>query len=64
MEEISISYRPFGVIPEADYIELGTDYYEPKADTRRHVRGLERLGYKVTIEAIDPGTGELIATAG
>jgi transposase len=53
--------------PEAEYIELGTGYYERKADVRRrarsHVRGLERLGYKVTIEAIDPGTGELIATA-
>jgi transposase len=49
--------------PEAEYIELGTDYYEQKADTRRracgHVRGLERIGYKATIEAIDPGTGEL-----
>jgi hypothetical protein len=32
---------------------------------RSHARALERLGYKVTIEAIDPGTGELLpVTAG
>ena len=49
------------------YEDLGPDYYERKADTRRrarsHVRGLERLGYKVSIEAIDPGTGELLPVA-
>jgi transposase len=54
--------------PEAEYEDLGPGYYERKADTRRrarsHVRGLEHLGYKVTIEAIDAGTGELTATAG
>jgi transposase len=54
--------------PAAEYQDLGPDYYERRADTRRrarsHVRGLERLGYKVTIEAIDPGTGELTAPAG
>ncbi len=54
--------------PEAEYEDLGPGYYERKADTRRrarsHVRGLERLGYKVTIEAIDAGTGKLTATAG
>jgi hypothetical protein len=40
----------------------------PKADTRRqarnHARAIERLGYKVTIEPLNPGTdpetGELI----
>ena len=51
--------------PEAVYTDLGTDYYERRANTRRqarnHVRGLERLGYKVTIEPIDPATGELQA---
>ena len=55
--------------PEADYRDLGPGYYEQRADTRRqarsHVRGLERLGYKVTIEPVapdaDPETGELIA---
>ena len=53
--------------PAAKYEDLGPGYYERRADTRRrarsHVRGLERLGYKVTIEAIDPGTGELTAPA-
>jgi transposase len=48
--------------PQAAYSDLGTDYYERRANTRRqarnHVRGLERLGYKVTIEPIDPATGE------
>ena len=53
--------------PEAEYQDLGPGYCERRADTRRarsHVRGLERLGYKVTIEAIDPGTGEPAAPAG
>jgi transposase len=51
--------------PDAEYEDLGTDYYERKANIRRrardHIRGLERLGYKVTIEALspDPETGEL-----
>ena len=30
---------------------------------RNHIRSLERLGYKVTIQATDPGTGELLAPA-
>jgi transposase len=55
--------------PAAEYRDLGTGYYEQRADIRRqarsHVRGLERLGYKVTIEPLDPETdpetGELIA---
>ena len=49
--------------PDAAYSDLGTDYYEHRANIRRqarnHVRGLERLGYKVTIEPINPATGEL-----
>ncbi len=53
--------------PGAVYEDLGTDYYERRAGTRRrarnHVRSLERLGYKVTIEAIDPDTGELLPIA-
>jgi transposase len=53
--------------PEATYADLGTDYYERRVNIRRqarnHLRGLERLGYKVTIEPIDPATGELQATA-
>jgi hypothetical protein len=47
--------------------DLGADYYEQHADARRrtrsHVRDLERLGYKVTIEPLDPETGELITRA-
>ncbi len=50
--------------PAAEYRDLGPGYYEQQADVRRqarnHVRGLERLGYKVTIEPLDPQTGELI----
>jgi transposase len=49
--------------PQAAYADLGADYYEQRADTRRqtrnHVRGLERLGYKVTLLAINTATGEL-----
>ena len=48
----------------AEYQDLGPDYYERRADIRRrarnHARALERLGYKVTIEPVDPGTGELL----
>jgi transposase len=51
--------------PQAAYADLGTDYYERRANIRRqarnHLRGLERLGYKVTIQPIDPATGELQA---
>jgi transposase len=54
--------------PEAEYRELGPGYYEQRADARRqargHIRSLERLGYKVTIESLDPETGELTARAG
>src|SRR6516162_6788469 len=53
--------------PEAAYTDLGTDYHDRRASIRRqarnHLRGLERLGYKVTIEPIDPATGELEAAA-
>ncbi len=49
--------------PDAVYTDLGTGYYEQRMNIRRqarsHARALERLGYKVTIEVIDPGTGEL-----
>jgi hypothetical protein len=59
--------------PEAEYQDLGPDYYEQRqAGTARrargHVRSLERLGYKVTIESPGPETGletgELITRAG
>ena len=53
--------------PDIDYHDLGPSYYEQRMHTRRqarnHIRSLERLGYKVTIQAIDPGTGELLAPA-
>ncbi|HMD23540.1 MAG TPA: IS110 family transposase [Streptosporangiaceae bacterium] len=53
--------------PAAEYQDLGPDYYERRADTRRrargHARALERLGYKVTIEAPDPETGEYLPIA-
>jgi transposase len=57
--------------PEAEYQDLGTGYYEERAGIRRqarnHARALERLGYKVTIEPLnpeaDPETGELITPA-
>ena len=44
--------------PAAGYRDLGTGYYEQRERTRRrargHVRSLERLGYKVTIEPLAP----------
>ena len=56
--------------PAAEYEDLGPGYYEQRADALRRarsdVRGLERLGYKVTIEPLAPETGlqtgELITT--
>jgi transposase len=51
--------------PAASYHDLGPDYYEQRMHARRqarnHVKSLQRLGYKVTIEAINPDTGELQA---
>ena len=32
-----------------------------RRQARNHVKSLERLGYKVTIETIDPATGEILA---
>jgi transposase len=53
--------------PEATYTGLGPGYYEQKMhigrQIRSHARAIERHGYKVTIEAIDPGTGELTPVA-
>jgi transposase len=54
--------------PAAVYTDLGADYYDQRMHARRqarnHVRNLERLGYKVTIQAINTDTGELPAAAG
>ncbi len=51
--------------PEACYQDLGADYYEQRMHARRqarnHLRSLERLGYKVTIQAVNPDTSELLA---
>ena len=53
--------------PDAGYEDLGTDYYEQRANIRRevrsHARAIERRGYKVTLEAINPDTGELLPIA-
>jgi transposase len=53
--------------PDLDYHDPGPGYHEQRMHTRRqarnHIRSLQRLGYKVTIQAIDPGTGELLAPA-
>ena len=54
--------------PAARYQDLGADYYEQRMHARRqarnHVRSLERLGYKVTIQALNPDTGEFLTPAG
>jgi transposase len=54
--------------PGARYTDLGAGYYETRMHARRqarnHVKSLERLGYKVTIQALNPDTGELQAAAG
>jgi transposase len=54
--------------PDANYHDLGPGYYEQRLharrQTRNHIRSLERLGYKVTIQAINPDTGELPAATG
>jgi transposase len=47
--------------PEVCYQDLGADYYEQRMHARRQARNLERLGYKVTVQALNPDTGELQA---
>jgi transposase len=53
--------------PGAEYTDLGTDYYEQRADIRRevraHARAIERRGYIVNLQAINPDTGELLPIA-
>jgi transposase len=45
--------------PAAEYEDLGTDYYERRANVRRevrsHARAIERRGYRVILEPIEPG---------
>ncbi|HUY45619.1 MAG TPA: hypothetical protein VMV92_07820 [Streptosporangiaceae bacterium] len=54
--------------PDARYTDLGAGYHEQRMHARRqarnHVRSLERLGYTVTIQVLNPDTGELLAPAG
>ena len=53
--------------PDATYHDLGADYYEQRMHVRRqarnHVLGLQRLGYQVTIQPVNPDTGEFLAAA-
>jgi transposase len=53
--------------PAARYQDLGADYYEQRMHARRqarnHVKSLERLGYKVSLQALNPDTGELLPAA-
>jgi transposase len=56
--------------PAAEYRELGPGYYDQQAGTRRqargHVRSLQRLGWKVTLEPLagaDPETDEIVTSA-
>jgi transposase len=48
--------------PSARYTDLGAGYYETRMhahrQARNHVRSLERLGYQVTIQALNPATGQ------
>lgn len=51
--------------PGATYHDLGPDYHErrdPERQARNHIRSLQRLGYHITISAINPDTGELTPT--
>ena len=53
--------------PDASYQDLGADYYEQRMHTRHqarnHVKSLERLGYKVTIQALNPDTAQPLTAA-
>jgi transposase len=53
--------------PDASYADLGADYYEQRMHTRRqarnHIKSLERLGYKVTIQAAATGSDDQPLTA-
>lgn len=54
--------------PAASYRDLGPGYYDQRPGVRRqartHLKSLERLGYKVTIEPLTPDTSQTLpATA-
>ncbi len=44
----------FTLLSEAHFLDLGPDFYDKRIDTERkkrtHIRQLEALGYRVTIE--------------
>jgi transposase len=54
--------------PDASYTDLGPGYYEQRMHTRRqarnHIKSLERLGYKVTIQALSPDPGQPLTATG
>jgi transposase len=54
--------------PDATYHDPGPDYNEQRMHTRRqarnHVQSLERLGYKVTIQALNPDTDQPLTATG
>ena len=53
--------------PAGSYHDLGADYYEQRMHARRqarnHVKSLERLGYKVTIQTLSPDTSQPLTAA-
>ena len=53
--------------PAGSYHDLGADYYEQRMHARRqarnHVKSLERLGYKVTLQALSPDTSPPLTAA-
>jgi hypothetical protein len=53
--------------PSARYQDLGADYYEHRMHARRqarnHVKSLERLGYRVTIQALSPDASMPVTVA-
>ena len=54
--------------PAASYRDLGPGYYDQRAGTRRqarnHLKSLERLGYKVTLEPLTPDTDPALPATG
>jgi hypothetical protein len=54
--------------PSASYQDLGSDHYQQRMHARRqarnHVKNLECLGYKVTIQAVNPDTSQPLTATG
>jgi hypothetical protein len=51
--------HPLGHLPDQPH-QASTIRSLGTIEARNHIRAIERLGYKVTIEPLDPETGELI----